>query len=345
MKIMSTVFRLIAGSVLALLSAPVWAGAYMPGIASCSVTRVGTDLWQAKFTYTVTYYSATDDTADNGFVLYLLQANAQGKPVAYSGPYANAGWTNLNLGTNPLASATVNNSNINFRGLNSSAVIKGNVNVSVNFTTAGNNAYPALIINYRHLYVGGGGTVSGYYWVTANGCSLGGGAPTLPPLEEINPPEPEFKLSTAKWVLNTTDVGDLPDVTAAGTGYLTTIQNINNNNLCVNYVLAGVKKYTYALNVSNTPSTQGTRSLFMMQGPDSSQLFYNLKLRSSVGTANDYQFPAPGTSHYINLQQGNDIGNGRSQMCWTPEINLFKNATTKAGMHTDTLNFIITPNA
>ncbi len=225
----------------------------------------------------------------------------------------------------------------------------GRVTFIITPTTA-NNAYPAAAVYATSASQGGGEATYGNYWFiptqTTGSCIMSSGGPTVtvPPITEVMPPEPEFKMSTAKWVLDTTDVGDLPDVTAAGTGYLATIQNINNNNLCVNYVLAGVKKYTYALNVSNTPSTQGTRSLFMMQGPDSSQLFYNLKLRSSVGAANDYQFPAS-TPHYISLQQGNDIGNGRSQMCWTPEINLFKNASTKAGMHTDTLNFIITPNA
>ncbi|WP_431225876.1 hypothetical protein ACQ86O_27745 (plasmid) [Serratia sp. L9] len=216
--------------------------------------------------------------------------------------------------------------------------------------TVANKAYPAAAISTTAA--NDGGSVSGgTYWfipTKTNGtCIRTSGSPSVPvpPITEVMPPEPEFKMSTAKWVLDKTDVGDLPDVTASSNGYLATIQNINSNNLCVNYVLAGVKKNTYALSVSNTPSTQGGRSLFTMHGPDSSQLFYNLKLKSSVGgSANDYKFPASGTTNYISLQQGNDIGNGRSQMCWTPEINLFKSASTKAGMHTDSLNFIITPN-
>lgn len=76
-----------------------------------------------------------------------------------------------------------------------------------------------------------------------------------------------------------------------------------------------------------------------------SLLFYNLQLLSDRGvTANNFNFPDV-TSKYITLSQTNNAGDGRSEMCWTPKINLFKNASTRAGMHTDTLNFIITPKA
>lgn len=230
-------------------------------------------------------------------------------------------------------------------------ISSGRVTFIITPTTT-NKAYPAVAL-YAYSANPDVVVINATYWFiptkTNGACirSSGTSGPTVqvPPLTEVMPPEPEFKMSTAKWVLDNADVGYIPDVTASGTGYLATIKNISNNSLCVNYVLAGVKKSTYALSVSNTPSTQGGRSLFTMHGPDSSQLFYNLKLKSSVGgAANDYKFPATGTTNYINLQQGNDIGNGRSQMCWTPEINLFKNASTKAGMHTDSLNFIITPN-
>lgn len=346
MKIVSNVSRMIAGSVLTLLTAPVFSAAYSPSVNNCSITRVGTDLWLAKFTYTITYYSVSDSSSDNGFYLYLIQANAQGKPGPYYGPYAVAKWTNLNLGANPSAKTIINSTNISFYGADGSSLIRNNVDVSVNFSTAGNNAYPALVINLRHLYINGGGTVSGWHWVTSAGCSRGQTPPVLPPIEEINPVDPDFKMDSAQWLLNTVDVGDLPDVTAAGSGYEATINNVASNRLCVNYVTAGVKNKQYALAVSNTSSTQGGRRLFAMQGPAGSQLFYNLQLANDTSSANNFDFPASGTPSYITLGSTPSSSSAtRSEMCWTPKVNLFKNSSTASGIHSDTVNFLITPKA
>ncbi|VTR43712.1 Uncharacterised protein [Serratia fonticola] len=58
------------------------------------------------------------------------------------------------------------------------------------------------------------------------------------PISELNPIDPEFTMNSLEWMLQTTDLVDLPDVTSASTGYPVTINNINNNNLCVRYVTA-----------------------------------------------------------------------------------------------------------
>jgi hypothetical protein len=333
---------------------------YRTDLSNCSISDIGNSQWKVVFDMQVTARTSGAGVQPNAYNYLVIKIPAiSGVGLSTS----NFVWNPVPIKDLTLPSGVVER-NAPSSGVPGITLAQPATGTLLNFApgtsgrvtfiitpTAANNAYPAATVYLTSASQGGGDATAGNYWFiptqTTGTCKVSSGGPTVtvPPITEIMPPEPEFKMSTAKWVLDTTDVGDLSEITAAGTGYPATIQNINNNNLCVNYVLAGVKKYTYALNVSNTPSTQGTRSLFMMQGPDSSQLFYNLKLRSSAGAANDYQFPAPGTTNYINLQQGNDIGNGRSQMCWTPEINLFKSASTKAGMHTDTLNFIITPNA
>ncbi|MHA7848224.1 hypothetical protein [Serratia sp. D1N4] len=151
-------------------------------------------------------------------------------------------------------------------------------------------------------------------------------------------------MSTAVWELDTVDVGNLPDVAKAGNGLAASIKNAASNNLCINYTTAGVKNKTYALSVTNTSNMKGGRNLFTLQGPGS-QLFYNLQLASNTGvTANDYSFPAA-SAKYITLTQTASSVAGRSEMCWTPKINLFKDASTKEGMHTGTVNFVISPKA
>lgn len=331
---------------------------YTTDLTSCSISDIGNNQWKVNFNFQPRMRSSGPSIGANSLNYLTI------KIPSISG----TGLSTSNFVWNPVPIKDLTMpTGVAARGTPTSTVpgmvlaqptgnlilnpsISGNVTFIIMPTTA-NKAYPAAVVTITARSLDGGNAADGNYWFIPNRtmgtCILSSGGPTVPvpPITELMPPEPEFKMSTATWVLDTTDVGDLPEVTAAGTGYLAKIKNINNNSLCVNYVLAGVKKYSYALNVSNIPSTQAGRSLFSMQGPNSSQLFYNLKLKSSVGSANDYKFPTSGTSNYISLQQGNDIGNGRSQMCWTPEINLFKNAFTKEGMHTDTLNFIITPNA
>lgn len=210
--------------------------------------------------------------------------------------------------------------------------------------TAANNIYPAAYITSSSASTTGAtGYGGGWILPNKNSCS---DSSTPPPMSELFPVDPEFTLKVAEWVLATADVGNLPDVTAAGTGYPATINNINNNNLCVRYVTAGVTNKQYALAVTNNVSVQGGRNLFTLLGPDSSQLFYNLQLSSNdSNTANNFNFPASGSTSYITLGQTNNYSADHSEMCWTPRINLFKNATTKEGIHSGTLNFIITPKA
>ncbi|OCJ30551.1 hypothetical protein A6U95_06500 [Serratia sp. 14-2641] len=232
-----------------------------------------------------------------------------------------------------------------------SAGTKGRVEFTIT-PTAENKAYPAAVVSVQARNTTGEGVVGNYWFIpnyTTGSCSFGSGSNppvTPPPVTELMPVDPEFTMNSVEWMLQTTDVGDIPNVTSAGTGYPVTINNVNNNNLCVRYVTAGVASKQYALAVTNSASSQAGRNLFTLPGPDSSQLFYNLQLSNNDGnTAKNFNFPTTGTPNYITLEQKNNYSSDHSEICWTPKINLFKNSSTKEGLHSDTLNFIITPKA
>lgn len=217
-------------------------------------------------------------------------------------------------------------------------------------TTGADGFYPAAYIGPYSSAIGTIFESQGTYWAIpgkSGSCTStqdpGGETPAI---TELIPVDPEFTMKAAEWVLQTADVGDLPNVTAAGTGYPATINNVSNNNLCVNYVTAGVKKNQYALAVTNSSSSQGGRNLFTLPGTNGSKLYYNLQLASNDGNAaNNFNFPATGTPNYITLGQANNYSSDHSEMCWTPKVNLFKDASTTDGSHADSLSFIIMPKA
>jgi hypothetical protein len=228
-------------------------------------------------------------------------------------------------------------------------VIGSSGNFSIDFSTAGLNAYPALFMRYNNLINGAGNSfVPMYILPNSSGVCYSNSIPpgvVIPPIDELVPPEPEFKLKSAVWELNPVDVGSLPDVAAVGNGFEATIKNIGSNNLCLSYVTAGIKNKAYALGITNGSSNYSGRNLFAMNGNAGSQLPYHLQLISNDGaTSNNFDFPMS-TTKYISLSQLASSVDKRSEMCWTPKVNLFKTSTTKEGMHTDTINFIITPKA
>ncbi|WP_447888083.1 hypothetical protein [Serratia fonticola] len=334
---------------------------YRLTLSNCSITSTGSNNeWKVSFTIQRTMGASGASIGNNSVNNFTISV-----PTAANGT--------INRGSNrfvipppassfnfPAGLAMTSNS------LNSSYITVGSSNAStpaiitsggtVTFIvspTEANNAYPAAFISTTSLEDGGGHALYGYYWfiptITTSACTASAGntpPAVVPPISELNPVDPEFTMNSAEWMLQTTDLVDLPDVTSASTGYPVTINNINNNNLCVRYVTAGVTNKQYALAVTNSASSQGGRNLFALSGPDNSQLFYNFQLASNDGNAvNNFNFPETGAPNYITLGQANNYSSDHSEMCWTPKINLFKNASTKEGLHSDTLNFIITPKA
>ncbi|MFC0227479.1 hypothetical protein [Serratia aquatilis] len=342
MKIIANLSRLMACSLLA-LSTHVMAASYSQNITGCSITKLGTNKFQAKFTYVVTQGDPGSTTTRNNFYVEVPTSLGSNSTVH---PQNNSTTTYSNVVVNANLGYTIGARLLGFYGNPTASIIQFSSFVSIDFTTDTVGAYPGLRarLTTENLSGGGqsGGTSTYVIYIAANGCQLTIAA--LPKPEDVDTPEPEFSMKSAVWQMNTLDVSNLPDVSATGNGYAASISNIASNNLCINYVTAGVKNKTYALSVTNTSSLQGGRSLFTLQGTGS-QLFYNLQLASNSGVAaNDFNFPAA-SAKYITLTQTASSTPDRSEMCWTPKINLFKNSATKEGMHTNTLNFVISPKA
>lgn len=327
---------------------------YMVSLSNCYMTNAGNNQWKVSF-YLQSASSLTGvDSASNYFSVKVPQLSANGSTMDRNNFVSPIPTLDFTLPTGMIARTPVGAS-VTVANTNGTLNIATSGNVSFTFSIKDNGAFPAALVSYTYGYSyssGGGMTSWGYYWfipgVTNGTCTKYGTATpptTIPPLEEIIPPEPAFSLKSAVWELNTADVADVPDVVAAGNGYEASIKNLASNNLCVSYVTKGVTNKNYALSISNGTTTQGGRNLFTMNGATGSQLFYKLNLASNDGvTANNFDFPAA-TAKYITLSQAASGVADRSEMCWTPKINLFRNAATSAGMHTDTLNFIITPQA
>ncbi|QZY66644.1 hypothetical protein K7H99_20805 (plasmid) [Providencia rettgeri] len=273
------------------------------------------------------------------FFAYAKPVNSNGYPN-YSAANANPSWSNIQVSTSNIT-YTLERNVLNFLGINHSMVIpNGNNHIEFDMSTANNGVYPGVFFYQTHIYPDGAGQEGypGTISVNSNGTCFGRepGPGVLPPIDEIDPPEPDFKLSSAVWELESVDIGDLPHINSVSTGYQSTIKQINNNQFCIDYVTAGIK---------NNPIQIGGKSVFKMNGASGSQLLYLLSLVSHDGnSAYNFAFPSVSTK-YIPLSQTASSMNKRSQMCWTPSIQLYKDDTTQGGLHNDSLNFVIIPKA
>ncbi|MFC0226917.1 hypothetical protein [Serratia aquatilis] len=333
MKVISNLFRLLMASLL-VLGTPVWAGiTYNASVSDCAVIKLSPTQWRAKFTYKIVEDSNIDSWP-NVFSMVQPRLNSAGKADPVNTVVLN--YSNLQFSKPSIKLGTIYLAQLFFEGNPDPEVIKETSTVSIDFTTD-TGGYPALrlLVRFYSYLVP--------YYIATSGCYSNN--EELPPIEEIDPPEPAFQLKSAAWELDTVDTGDLPETTAPGEGYTAAIKNVANNNLCVSYVTAGVKNKNYALSVTNGASQYGGRNLFVMNGPAGSQLPYNLRLISNDGVAGkDFAFPS-GSAKYITLSQAASSVEKRSEMCWTPQVNLFRSSQTKGGLHMDTVNFIITPQA
>lgn len=349
----STLSRLITGCLL-VLATPVLADTYETRFSNCDVVNVGPERWKATFTLNVRFQSSSvANTTDNTFTVWMPQLNPiTGLPkFLYADRVLNPGWSRNSVvapnGVNAFVGASLIEYTSNWVG--GSTVIVNSGNFSIEFSTSGLNAYPAIFMRYKNLINGAGNSsVPMFILPGLSGVCYSNSIPpdvVIPPIDELVPPEPEFNLKSAVWELNPVEVGNLPDVATAGNGFEATIKNIGSNNLCLSYVTAGIKNKTYALSVTNGSSNYSGRNLFAMSGSAGSQLPYNLQLISNDGaTSKNFDFPIS-TAKYISLSQLASSVDKRSEMCWTPKVNLFKTDVTKEGMHSDTINFIITPKA
>ncbi|HEM8293720.1 TPA: hypothetical protein U2M59_003031 [Providencia stuartii] len=322
--------------------------------SNCYLDKVSDKKWRAKFDVKSDLGGSSTGVADvNYFFAYARNVDKNGYP-----DYSASGKMNLES-----SNVTLSNSSLSFTNLidavygailkfhnrsNTSLISSGTYHIEFDISL-GDSTYPGVFFYEHHYYPGNGGGQKGEVaalTATSNGQCFGKkpGPGEIPPIEEIDPPEPDFKLSSAIWELDAADLGDLPNITSGSAGYIAKIINVNNNRLCIDYVTAGIKKKEYALGISNDYSSISGRNVFKMLGDNNSQLFYDLNLKSTIAVQYDFSFPSSSIK-YIALSQAASNLDKRSQMCWFPEIKLYKEDATQAGMHTDSLNFIIIPKA
>lgn len=320
-------------------------------LSNCYLDKVADSTWRAKFDVNSDRGdSATGPASTHYFFAYAKPVRSDGYPN-YSAADVDPSWSNIQVSSSNItySTSTINNALI-FKGVNGSIVIpNGNYHIEFEISTANNNVYPGVFFYEYHYYSTGSGQSGpiASIGVNSNGKCFGRepGPGVIPPIDEIDPPEPDFKLSSAVWELESVDVGDLPHINTASNGYQTTIKNINNNQFCIDYVTAGIKNKEYALGISNNSIQVGGKSVFKMNGMSGSQLLYLLNLVSHDGnSAYNFAFPSVSTK-YIPLSQTASSMDKRSQMCWAPSIQLYKDDTTQGGLHTDSLNFVIIPKA
>ncbi|MEZ2760144.1 hypothetical protein ACBQ54_20845 [Providencia vermicola] len=322
--------------------------------SNCYLDKVSDKKWRAKFDIKSDLGSSSNGVANiNYFYGYARKVNSNGYP-----DYTTAGKVDLES-----SNVTVSGTSLSFSNMltathgvvlkfhnqtNTSLISPGTYHIEFDISLL-DDTYPGVFFYEEHYYPNGAGGQSrarAALTATSNGTCWGQepGSEVIPPIEEIDPPEPDFKLSSAIWELEAADLGDLPNITSGSAGYKATIINVNNNRLCIDYVTAGIKKKEYALGISNDYSSISGHNVFKMLGENNSQLLYDLDLKSTIAGQYDFSFPSS-SFKYIALSQAASNLEKRSQMCWFPEIKLYKEDATQAGMHTDTLNFIIIPKA
>lgn len=319
------------------------ANTYTTDFKNCTITKIGDNLWRAKFTLTVDIDYTSDATNNNTFYAWVPKVdNETGKPFReYRDRTVNPGLRNIVTPSSIVARSLLNDINFYSSNSNDEKVIKSGGDISVDFSTKNNGAYPGLFITYRNLSTPGGGLLSGpVYIIAGSGCRYSF-SQTFPPIDEIIPPEPNFTMKSVVWNLKTADLSELPDLSQK-TGYSTTVTDPNLNKLCLSYVTNAVKKNTYSVNVTNSFVTKEGKQLFYINN-SSGSLYYRFDLISDSGSsANNFSYPSS-SSKYITLNTTSSSLSGLSNMCWSPKIFLFKDSSTSQGSYSSVINLTISP--
>lgn len=341
---MNTVSRLlyIIGFIVMAIPFSSKAGQFTTNFKDCSLTKVGSGLWQAKFTVFITTCSFCEESTNNSFGTFVPSiVESTGKPdIRTSKKVKSPGYYNIKYPDTIKVTEIDGFLRFQSNGDKPATIVKGG-DFSINFTTKDNNAYPALFINYYDF-----GLQSARIFPNGTDCYFGDGLPhDLPPIEEIDPPDPEFKLNSIIWNLGTIDIDNIPKLTESTSGFLAKVENETSNNFCISYVSASVKNKIYSISVTNDQFDMNGQNFYVMNNFNSGKLLYKINLISNDGVArNNLTFPSNSTNYLILTQSPSSVNN-RSQMCWTPKVSLFRNNATNAGMYISTLNFVITPKA
>lgn len=320
---------------------------YPLDISNCSVVKIGAKKWQAKFTLSVQRSSTSADQTSNFINAFVPTINTSSKKP---NSYINQRSTNVEFSNLATPSRIfIQNQTSALKILSSVGdqnILTSGGDFSIDFTQP-DDAYPAFFMIYDdRTTLGNTYNLRFYIYPNLNSCFSSPPKPEdIPSIDELDPPEPNFKLKTAIWDLETLDIDDLPSISTTSNGINSKIKNSNNGEICVSYVTAGVKSNSYALTISNDFNSFNGKNAYIMKGPDGSQLPYQVGLLSNDGiTSNNFNFPSE-SLNFVKLSQNESSSIGRSEMCWSPSISLYKNSLTLPGVHTDTIHLMVTPKA
>ncbi|MDN0119105.1 hypothetical protein QVN83_09035 [Yersinia frederiksenii] len=153
---------------------------------------------------------------------------------------------------------------------------------------------------------------------------------------------PKFRLSSAVWQLKSVDLDHLLERTTDDiTGLHIPLENESTNRFCINYRAMGTQNNNYMISASNINTLDNSGQYFQLKEKEGNNLInYNVRLRNEDPSKN---FVLPKEKKFIQLKADNYTSD--EEMCWSPEISLYRTNSMDKGSYSDTLTFTITPEA
>ncbi|EKN6261630.1 TPA: hypothetical protein SAZ37_003737 [Yersinia enterocolitica] len=154
--------------------------------------------------------------------------------------------------------------------------------------------------------------------------------------------DPEFRIDSAVWELAPLDLDELLDKTANNHGLPALFNHPNTNRFCLHYRSIATRSTQYMISANNDNKLAPNNQHFQLKEAEGNSFInYKVGLRSNENAGADFELPKD--KKYIQLKS--DDNQVMSNMCWEPNITLFRTDTTDKGSYSDTLNFTITPMA
>ncbi|CND48738.1 alpha-related fimbriae major subunit [Yersinia frederiksenii] len=152
---------------------------------------------------------------------------------------------------------------------------------------------------------------------------------------------PKFQLSSAVWQLESIDLDSLLERTAGDDrGLHLRLKNASANRFCINYRAMGVQNNNYMISASNINALDNSGQYFQLKENAGNNLInYNVIFESDENPSK--KFVLPKDKKFIQLIANNYAD--KQEMCWSPEIYLYRTDSMDKGSYSDTLTFTITP--
>lgn len=271
------------------------------------------------------------------------------------------GSPNLNIGVKDLNSislnsATLNSSNNNIKEIEfksrkefSNRHKSYDVSFTVNPNVLKHIRIGATVGGKLGLSTGDEHTMLAYSLLASKGVSFGPygkACKDFDPQANIAPAAfkvaPKFRLSSAVWQLKSVDLDHLLERTTDDiTGLHIPLENESTNRFCINYRAMGTQNNNYMISASNINTLDNSGQYFQLKEKEGNNLInYNVRLRNEDPSKN---FVLPKEKKFIQLKADNYTSD--EEMCWSPEISLYRTNSMDKGSYSDTLTFTITPEA